>query len=361
MREILEGFRDKNIGKNLADRIASYDGPKISIMEVCGTHTMSIARYGIRSILPDSIRLVSGPGCPVCVTPGYYIGSSIELAGYDDVIIATFGDLMRIPFKDSCLLKEKSEGRDIRVVYSPLECISLALDNPLKKIVFLSVGFETTIPVSALLAINTLELGIKNLYLLTANKTIPEALKLLSSDKDIGIDGFIYPGHVSAVIGDMLYKEIAECYAIGGVITGFDPLDILGAIIRLIDNISARDPRVENLYSRIVKPEGNIKAINAINEVFEKCDSIWRGLGLIKGSGLMLREKYRHMDAWNLLDSSSISYDEPKGCICGEILKGKATPDECSLFGKTCTPLTPVGSCMVSSEGTCAAYQKYNI
>lgn len=361
MREILESFNDKNIARSLASRISSYNGPDIRIMEVCGTHTMSISKYGIRSILSGSISLVSGPGCPVCVTPGCYIASCLELAAKDDVIIATFGDLMRIPFKDRSLLKEKSKGRDIRVVYSPLECINLALDNPSKRVVFLSVGFETTNPVSALLAINAMELGIKNLYLLTANKTIPEALKLLSSDKDIGIDGFIYPGHVSAVIGDKLYKEIAEVYAIGGVITGFDPLDILGAIIKLIENINAKNPRVDNLYSRIVKPEGNIKAIKVVNEVFEKCDSIWRGLGLIKGSGLKLREKYRHMDAWSFIDGSSLSYDEPKGCICGEILKGKATPDKCSLFGKTCTPLSPVGSCMVSSEGTCAAYYKYNM
>lgn len=356
-----DAFKDKETAEKLALRINNYSGRPIKLMEVCGTHTMAISRFGIRSILPENIKLISGPGCPVCVTPSYYIKGAVELARRNDVIVASFGDMLRIPSVDTNLLQEKAKGADIRIVYSPLDSIDIAINNQDKKVVFLSVGFETTIPVIALALLNALERGVENFMLLTANKTIPAAMHVLSSDKDVGVDGYLYPGHVSAIIGDGLYRELAEKYGIPGVITGFDPLDILGSIIKLSEHINSGEAVVDNLYSRVVKPEGNKIAIGKIYEVFEECDSIWRGIGNIPGSGLRLKGKYKAYDASSLLnDYNEEAGEEPKGCRCGDILKGKCGPKECKLFGTACTPENPIGSCMVSSEGTCAAYYKYS-
>ncbi len=353
-------FKDAGTVKKLVKLLRAYEGRTIKLMEVCGTHTMSISRYGIRSILPENIRLISGPGCPVCVTPGYYIKAALELAGREDVVITTFGDMMRIPSGDTSLLKEKARGADIRIVYSPLDNLKIAEGNPGKKVVFLSVGFETTIPVIALSVLEAADRGVGNYMLLSANKTIDEALDLLTSDKEIGVDGYIYPGHVSAIIGDSLYRRISDLYGIPGVITGFEPVDILGAIVRLSRTISQGKTGVENLYGRVVKPEGNPTALEKMYEVFGPCDAVWRGIGTIKSSGLKLKDHYRQFDAWALLNHEfQEAGDEPAGCRCGDILKGMCLPADCGLFGKACTPDSPVGSCMVSSEGTCAAYYKY--
>lgn len=360
MIKIEQNLQDKELIRNLVSKIRNYNGEQIRIMEVCGSHTMAISKFGIRSILPNNILLLSGPGCPVCVTPSYFIQAAIALAKRTDVIITTFGDMMRVPYEGNSLLLEKARGRDIRIVYSPLDNLEIASQNPDKKIIFLSVGFETTIPVIALSVLEACRYGIHNYMLLTANKTIPEVMKLLLSEKDLAIDGFLYPGHVSAIIGTKFYEEIAEVYKITGVVAGFEPLDLLGAIYKTIENIRKDNAIVENLYSRVVLREGNMIAREKMYEVFEESDAIWRGLGLIPLSGLSLKRKYEEFDAWKQYQIEQVKEDiEPVGCICGDILKGKCQPHDCKLFGKRCTPENPIGACMVSSEGTCAAYFKY--
>ena len=359
MNNYIDEFRDSKAAQKMGDILSKYKGPPVSIMEVCGTHTMSIFKYGIRELLPPEIRLISGPGCPVCVTPNYYINAAIELSNRQDVIIATFGDLMRVPGSKSSLLREKSKGKDIRVVYSPLDSLKIALENPGKKIIFLSIGFETTTPTEALSVLNAKEKGISNFSMLCANKTMPEALKALTIDTDVGVDGYLYPGHVSAIIGTKLYEELADKYGIPGVVTGFEPLDILHGIITLVSNINNQKIVVENQYSRVVTPEGNQHALDKMYQVFEPCDSVWRGIGNIPLSGLKIRDNYSEFDAWKLFEKLSLEEKEPSGCLCGEILKGKSIPTECKLFSKVCTPENPAGACMVSSEGTCAAYYKY--
>lgn len=353
-------FRNKELIEKIVTKIQKYNGPKVKIMEVCGTHTMAISKFGIREVLPEAISLYSGPGCPVCVTPSYYIKAAIELSRMKDIIITTFGDMMRVPCDGNNLLNEKANGVDVRIVYAPMDSLKIAKDNPDKKIVFLSVGFETTIPVIASSVIEAKNQGINNFYLLTANKTIPNALKVLSSDEEIGIDGYIYPGHVSSILGTSLYHEIANEFSIPGVVTGFEAADILTAIDILCESISNNNPNVVNLYSRVVRNEGNTKAIQIMNEVFEPEDAVWRGIGTIPDSGMKLRSLYSDMDAWKFLDKKLFEdVKENPACKCGEILKGKYLPKDCPLFGKVCIPENPVGSCMVSSEGTCAAYYRY--
>jgi hydrogenase expression/formation protein HypD len=353
-------FRNKEVIDGLVAKIKTYDGQQIKLMEVCGTHTMAISKFGIRDILPENIKLYSGPGCPVCVTPSYYIKAAMELSKMDDVIITTFGDMMKVPYEGITLYNMKSQGKDIRIIYAPLDCIQIAKQNPNKKVVFLSVGFETTIPVIAIPVLEAHKQGVNNFFILSANKTLPEALKILSSDKEIAIDGYIYPGHVSSIIGDNIYWSVAKTYGIPGVITGFEPADILASISVLIDNIKNKKAKVVNLYSRVVKPEGNLIALDIMNEVFEPCDTAWRGIGVIPDSGMRLQKKYRSMDAWYLVEAEiQTSGKENPACLCGEILKGKRLPRECPLFGKVCNLENPVGSCMVSSEGTCAAYYRY--
>lgn len=360
MGKYIDEYRNSEAALRLGQALSNYKGKPIKIMEVCGTHTMAIFRYGIRELLPDRIKLISGPGCPVCVTPAYFLNAAITLAKMKDVIITTFGDMMRVPGNDSSLLREKALGADVRIVYSPLDSLKVAKDNPDKRVVFLSIGFETTTPIAALTIINAKELGLKNFSVLSANKTIPEALKVLSMDKEIGVNGYLYPGHVSAIIGTSLYDEVAKDYGIPGVVAGFEPLDVMHGIISLAANINEEKPIVENEYSRIVKREGNPLAIEKMNFVFEPEDAAWRGIGIIPGSGMRIRDSFSELDAWKLFELSEDFGSEPKGCLCGEVLKGKKTPKECPLYGKVCTPESPVGACMVSSEGTCAAYYKYS-
>ena len=354
-------LKNKDLIKSLVKKIQGYNEKPIKIMEVCGTHTMAIAKYGIRSLLPKNIELISGPGCPVCVTSNYFIKSAIELSRLDNIIIATFGDLMRIPVDSNSLLLQKSRGSSIVVVYSPLDCIEIAKFNPTKTIVFLSVGFETTTPVVALLILNAIQQGINNIKILSANKTISQPLKIISSDKDIAVDAYIYPGHVSSIIGEELYLDIANNYGIPGVITGFEPIDILAAINRIANDISQNNITVTNFYSSVVKKEGNKKALETMNKVFEAYSSTWRGIGQIPKSGMKLKKDFDTFDAWELFGGEfQDSSDEPKDCRCGDILKGKCSPINCKLFSISCTPETPVGACMVSSEGTCAAFYKYS-
>ncbi len=333
---------------------------KINLMEVCGTHTMAIGRYGIRKMLPCSINLLSGPGCPVCVTPNRYLDTAIEFARLPDTVIATFGDMLKVPGSLSSLEKEQAVRSNIRVVYSPFECLSMAEKYRDKHIIFLAVGFETTSPVVATVLKEAGRLGIKNFYIFPGHKLILPAMEFLLESGDVKIDGFICPGHVSAVTGSRRYEGIPGKYGISCAVSGFEPVDILQSILLLTEIIAGREkPCVENQYRRVVRENGNRKAIALISELFEETDSEWRGLGNIKKSGLSLRKEYGDFDAQKKFPVKIRKPKEEKNCICGAILKGVKTPADCRLFGKKCNPEHPVGPCMVSSEGTCAAFYRY--
>lgn len=356
----IDAYRDGKVIRRLADNIGKYDGKPLKFMEVCGTHTMAIAKYGVQTLLPTKIKLISGPGCPVCVTSSFFVNASIDLARRQGFIIATFGDMMRIPGDTSTLAEEKAKGADIRVIYSPLDALSIARENPSKQIVLLSVGFETTTPVIALAIIKAQMESLQNFTVLTANKTMPKAMKVLASDSALGIDGFIYPGHVSAITGIDFFTKLSEKYQIPGVVAGFEPWDILSAVAMLTHQSIQAKYNVKNLYRRVVRTQGNPLALAKMNEVFMPCDASWRGIGMIPGSGLTLRHPYEAFDAWKVFALPMRETPEPAGCRCGEILKGQKIPAECELFGTACTPERPVGACMVSSEGACAAFYRYS-
>ena len=328
-------------------------------MEVCGTHTMAIYRQGIRTLLPDKVRLTSGPGCPVCVTPVEFVDKAVALARMPDVIVTTFGDMMRVPGSSTSLLREKACGADVRIVYSPLDAVSMAEKNPGKKVVFLGVGFETTAPTIAASILDAGKREVNNFFVLCAHKTMPQAMSALTADPDLQIDGYLCPAHVSTIIGANAYIPLSEARHIPCVITGFEPVDILQGIEMLVRQITEKDARVENQYSRFVRPAGNHRALDILQRVFEPCDARWRGLGVIPGSGLGIREVFARFDIEKVLNIEAEVPHQPAGCRCGEILMGKIVPSDCPLFGKACTPEEPVGACMVSSEGVCAAAFKY--
>ena len=357
----IQEFRNGQIAKHIAQEISRKIGDKnVTLMEVCGTHTMAIHRYGIKNLLPQSIRLLSGPGCPVCVTPNEYIDKVIAYSHLPDTIVATFGDMIRVPGSSSSLEGEMAEGRDIRVVYSPLDALKIAQDNPKKRVIFLGVGFETTAPTVAASILEAEKRKLENFFVASAHKLIPPAMRALVAGGKVKIDGFLCPGHVSTIIGSQPYQFLAEEYGKACVIAGFEPLDILQGILMLVKQIMEGNPRVEIQYRRVVRQEGNPIAIGLMDKVFERFDSSWRGLGLIPDSGLKIKEKYKHLDVESTIRISVPPPAERPGCICGLILQGVKEPPECRLFGKVCTPETPVGPCMVSSEGTCAAYYKYS-
>lgn len=341
----------------LSDRIKR----QINIMEVCGTHTVAIFRHGIRSILPLNIKLLSGPGCPVCVTPVEQIDKMLYISRQPNVIITTFGDMMRVPGTDGSLYKAKAEGADIRMVYSPLDALKIAEHNRDRKVVFFAVGFETTSPLIAATIYEAEKKSIENFFIYSVHKLVPPALEVLVNTEDLKLDGFILPGHVSTIIGSKSYEFIASKYKKACVITGFDADDILNAIAMLLMQITESNPKVEIQYKDAVKPEGNPKAVEILYRFFEPCDSNWRGIGVIPNSGLRLKKNFSHRDALNIFDIPEIKSLEPKGCQCGLVLRGVKTPPECPLFAKICTPENPVGACMVSSEGSCAAYYKYGL
>jgi hydrogenase expression/formation protein HypD len=329
-------------------------------MEICGTHTHSIAKYGIKNALPETINLVSGPGCPVCVTSASDIESIIEFSRDEkNVIIATFGDMMRVPGKTSTLMEERSRGADVRVVYSPLGAIEIARENPGKQVVFYSVGFETTAPTVAATLIKAKDQGLDNLSALSLHKLTPPAMKALMDGGAVNIDGFICPGHVTAIIGAGAYEFLAKDYKSPCVVAGFEPLDVLMGLLMLTRQAEEGRAEIEIEYNRVVSWEGTLMAQEVLNTVFEPCDAIWRGIGSIPLSGLRIKDGFSAFDAEKRFSIKSYAADEPKGCMCGEVLKGIAPPEKCPLFGKACTPEEPVGPCMVSSEGTCAAYYKY--
>ncbi len=351
-------YRNKEKVKILVEKIKSVSSKPITIMEVCGGHTMSIQKYGIPSLLPENINLISGPGCPVCVTDRKYIDQSIAYARLDDVILTTYGDLIRVPGSSSSLENERAKGHDIRIVYSVLDAIKIAEENPEKKIIFLGIGFETTTPSSAVGIITAKQKGLDNFYVYSAHKIMPPAMSALI-DEDVKIDAYLGPGHVTAISGISIFDFIPEKYGLGVVISGFEPVDILGAILLLVEQYEKGKPAVDIHYKRMVKPEGNIVAQQTVNKVFELRDDWWRGLGVLPESGLAIRKEFSKYDAEKVFEVEVEPTKKDGACICGTVLKGVAKPFECKLFGKACTPMDPVGPCMVSSEGACHAYYKY--
>ena len=335
--------------------IQSYDGPKLRIMEVCGTHTHEIFRLGIRSLLPESIELISGPGCPVCVTPVGYIDEAVMLALEHGAVICTFGDLIRVPGTKMSLAGARAEGAQLRVVYSPLDAVEFAKGNPEKQVVFLAVGFETTTPASCLAVKKAKEAGLKNFSLLVANKTMPNAYQALKGSAD----AFLYPGHVHAIIGNSLCEKLAQEDGISGVVTGFTAKELLEALAVVVEKSKEGKPFFQNCYLRVVREEGNPAAQKVIAEVMESCDSEWRGLGVIPGSGQRLREEYKNYDARIKFRLPKVEGRSNPACRCGEVLQGKCRPSDCKVFGKGCTPQHPIGACMVSHEGACSAYYQY--
>ncbi|MBN1214128.1 MAG: hydrogenase formation protein HypD [Candidatus Lokiarchaeota archaeon] len=338
---------------NVLDEI---DRP-IKLMHVCGTHEHTIFKYGLRSIISKKIEIISGPGCPVCVCPAADIDKIIELAKRKDTIITTFGDMLRIPATNISLEEIKAEGADIRIVYGPNEAVKIAKENPNKEIIFFAIGFETTAPLVGFEIQSNPPL---NFSVLCAHKLIPAALELLISQSQLKIDGFISPGHVSAIIGLEPFEIFSQGYHIPNVITGFEPNDVLLAILMLLREIKDNTYRVLNEYSRVVKPKGNIKAQEIISDVFETISSPWRGIGRVYDGGLAIKEKYKDFNAENKFEIEiKESHDIPPGCSCHLVMIGKLKPYECKLFRKKCNPINPIGPCMVSSEGSCSIYYKY--
>ena len=355
----IDEFRDRKIAAALAREIRSSAGPTAPpvFMEVCGTHTMNIRKFGIHEMLEDAVRLVSGPGCPVCVTPDSFLDKAIILARTTGVTIATFGDMMRVPGSRSSLLEERSKGADVRVVYSCMDALALAERHPKQEVAFLGVGFETTAPSVAFSVREAKRRSLRNYSVLCAHKTMPSALRALATGRGSGkIDGFLLPAHVSAIIGTRPYRFLASSLGKRCVVAGFEPLDILQGILMLIRQAI---PAVQVQYSRVVKPEGNASARSIMREVFEECEGEWRGIGVIAGSGLKIRKRYARFDADARFAPQASRARRQKGCICGAVLRGAKVPPDCPLFGSSCTPETPRGPCMVSAEGTCSAYFKY--
>ena len=353
-------FRDAKIARPLIEKIKILSQNQIRLMEVCGTHTMAIFRHGIRSVLPPTIKLISGPGCPVCVTAQSEIDAFITLGQLDDAIVTTFGDLMRVPGSGSTLQKERADGRDIRVVYSTIDALDIAKQNPDKKVVFLGIGFETTAPTIAASILTAQEWKLKNFFVFSAHKLVPPALLALMETESVEVDGFILPGHVSVIIGLNAYQPVYDTYRIPAVVAGFEPLDILHAIAMLVEQFESNAPKLANAYPRTVSAQGNRKAQQLLKDVFYIDDAQWRGLGTIAASGLKIRSEYAAFDAEAVFAIQRQAVEDPKGCACGQILTGAKTPPECPLYKTVCTPEDPVGPCMVSSEGTCAAYYRYH-
>ena len=362
----IDGFRNPDVAEQFVRLIAAQgraladQGRRVHIMEVCGSHTMAIGRYGIRQLLPENVELISGPGCPVCVTDPGYIDTAIALAG-QGVLLATFGDMIRVPGSDSDLTLCRSAGGDVRVCYSPAAAVELARSHPDREVVFLAIGFETTIVPVVSIVDEALRSDVRNVSLLTAFKLVPPALRALLADKEIKIDAFLCPAHVSAVIGSRAYEPFAADDHVPCVVAGFEPLDILYGVYGILGQMLKNESRVDNQYSRVVRPEGNPKAQARMAQYLEPSDAVWRGLGVIPASGLGLRPEFGAYDAEKKFGSPVRPGRQHAGCRCGDVIKGKLRPTACPLFSKVCTPDQPVGPCMVSAEGTCAAYFKYTL
>lgn len=353
-------FWNKDDIKNIVALIKQNNTKKINIMEVCGTHTMAIASAGLKQLLPSNIKLISGPGCPVCVTPSERIDDVYRLSRRDNVIIVTYGDMIRVPGtkKNISLERSRMEGADVRMVYSAMDALDIAEDNSGREVVFLGIGFETTTPAAAAVIKEAAKRNIKNFSVFSLHKRVEPVMRAILESKEVNVDGFLLPGHVAVILGIKGFEFLNE-YKVPGVIGGFEPLDILSTIYTLEMLVENKKYSIENEYTRIVSYEGNKIAQELIDEVFKPCDDIWRGMGIIKGSGLEIRPEYEQYDA-----SKKFGIGFPKklsktACRCGDVLKGLLDPEKCPLFGRECVPDSPVGPCMVSTEGSCAAAYKY--
>ena len=355
----VDDFRRSELAAGIVRSISQHATREARFMEFCGGHTVAILKNGIRQLLPPTIMLTSGPGCPVCVTDNADLDKAIALARLPNLIMSSFGDMLRVPGSSSSLQEARAAGSDVRIVYSPLDALELARTNPQKSVVFLAVGFETTAPGVAASVLQAKKEGLKNYYILSLHKLCPPIIKVLLDSGEINIHGLICPGHVSAIIGSNPWQFIARDYGIPCVVSGFEPLDILQCVDMLTQQVARGEAKVEIAYKRGVTPQGNLTAIKIMEQVFQPAPACWRGVGKVADSGLVLRPEFKDFDAELNFDFDPGPTKTQKGCICGDILRGIKTPQECSLFRRVCTPMSPVGPCMVSSEGSCAAYYHY--
>jgi hydrogenase expression/formation protein HypD len=358
----VDEFRDREKARALSAQIAALcqPGRRYKLMEICGGHTHTIYKHGLEDYLPEAVTLVHGPGCPVCVIPMGRVDDATWIARHDDVILTTFGDLMRVPGSEGSFLDASASGAEIRMVYSPLDSLKIARDNPGRRVVFMAIGFETTAPSTAVTMLRAAREGIENFAVFCNHVLVIPAIRAILDAPGMDLDGFIGPGHVSAVIGCEPYDFIGRDYGRPLVVAGFEPLDILQSIAMLLRQLSEGRAEVENQYTRVVRPEGNSLARKAINEVMEPRKTFeWRGLGFIDDSALAIREAYEAFDAERIFELPGARVADPKACQCGDVLKGAIKPWECKVFGTACTPEMPIGTCMVSSEGACAAYYNF--
>ena len=357
--KFIDEYRNAKLAQSIVAEIRRIQTRPWVIMEVCGGQTHSIVKHGLDRMLPEGIELVHGPGCPVCVTPLETIDKAHAIARRPEVIFCSFGDMLRVPGSQGDLFAIKSQGADIRVVYSPLDCLKIARANPEKKVVFFAIGFETTAPANAMLVHRAKLEGVNNVSILVSHSLVPPAITYILQSPQNRVQAFLGPGHVCAIMGYREYEPISERYQVPIVITGFEPLDLLEGTLRTVRLLEASNPAVENQYSRILGREGNVAARKLVNSVFEVADRKWRGVGWISKSGFKLRWEYRDYDAEKIFEVKEIDTKEPAICISGQILKGIKKPHDCQAFGTLCTPLTPLGATMVSAEGACAAYYAY--
>lgn len=355
-------YRDKNTVKKLRSLIAkeAKKRPSYTFIEVCGTHTMSIARFGIKKLLPKHVRLISGPGCPVCVTEDSLLYKAIDAAEKHRAILTTYADMMRVPVNGFSLSSKKAQGLDVRAIDNPMSALKIAQQNPQREVIFLGVGFETTAPLSAIALEYAKKAGVKNFSIFSSHKQVIPALELLAQDKALKIEGFLLPGHVSAIIGSDAYNFLSQKFNIASCIAGFEAIDILYAVYELIVHCNQGNSQVVNAYERIIEPQGNKKARKALSKAFESSHQEWRGLGIIPSSGLKLRKRFQDFDAEKKFGPFKKFKIKHQRCLCGHVLKGLISPKECPSFKRECTPENPLGPCMVSSEGSCAASYKYD-
>jgi hydrogenase expression/formation protein HypD len=354
--KFLDEYRDEALANKILSEIRKVVTRPWVLMEVCGGQTHSIVKYGIDRLLPKEVELVHGPGCPVCVTSLEMIDKAHAIAARDDVIFCSFGDMLRVPGTESDLFILKSRGADLRIVYSPIDCLKIAKSNPEKKVVFFAIGFETTAPANAMLVWQARKMGLTNFYVLVSHVLVPPAIAAILGSPANRVQGFLGPGHVCAVMGYREYEPLCKRFNVPIVITGFEPLDILQGTLLALRQLEAGRAEVENQYSRVVRREGNEIALDLVNQVFEVCDPKWRGVGPIPQSGYRLRAEFHDYDAERIFEVSEIDRQESGACISGQILQGVKKPHDCPAFGKSCTPENPLGATMVSAEGACAAY-----
>jgi hydrogenase expression/formation protein HypD len=355
----LTEYRDGDLARKLVDNISRKVTQPWVIMEICGGQTHSIMRYGIDQLLPSEIELVHGPGCPVCVTPLELVDKALEIASQPGVIFTSYGDMLRVPGSGRDLFSVRADGHDVRVVYSPLDAIKIAQENPDKQVVFFAIGFETTAPANAMCVLQAKAMGLSNFSVLVSQVRVPPAMSAILSSRGNRVQGFLAAGHVCTVMGYWEYIPISEVHKVPIVVTGFEPIDLLSGLYSAVNLLEISEPRVENAYQRVVTLQGNLPAQEVIRSVFENCDQKWRGVGYIPQSGWKLRREFQTYDAEVRFQVQQIRTEESPLCIAGEILQGRRKPFECPAFGKQCTPESPLGATMVSSEGACAAYYRY--